>query len=83
MSTATMSSLTQPTAAAAPAVVVQAPSQGPSVVIVSSAFMGLNTFFILLRVYTRATVSKNFNFNDVFMMLAVVRTSCFYILLSD
>lgn len=35
--------------------------------------MGLNVVFIGLRVWTRATISHNFNFNDVFMMVAMVR----------
>lgn len=51
-----------------------APSQGPLTIIVAAAFLGLNAFFIGLRCYTSARIAKNFNFNDVFMIIALVRT---------
>jgi hypothetical protein len=52
---------------------VAAPSQGPTVIIVSAIFLGLNVFFIGLRSVVKATISKNFGLNDVAMMVAVVR----------
>ena len=46
--------------------------QGPFVIALAGAFMGLNTFFIALRCYTKARISKNFNYNDVGMITVLV-----------
>jgi hypothetical protein len=48
------------------------PSLGPTVIAVSAAFLGVNTFFIGLRCYTRAKIAKHFNYNDVIMLIALV-----------
>jgi hypothetical protein len=47
-------------------------TEGPAIVEGVSAFLVINTFCIALRCYTRAAISKNFNYNDLFMMLSVV-----------
>lgn len=49
-----------------------AASQGPTVIIVSAIFLGLNVFFISLRAVVKARIAKNFGINDVAMMVAVV-----------
>lgn len=49
-----------------------AASQGPTVIIVSAVFLGLNVFFIGLRAVVKAGIAKNFGINDVAMMVAVV-----------
>ncbi|CZR64569.1 uncharacterized protein PAC_14467 [Phialocephala subalpina] len=49
---------------------VVAASQGPTTIAVSSVLLGLNAFFIGLRCYSRG-IAKRFNFNDVFMIIAV------------
>jgi hypothetical protein len=62
MSTTTMATATQGT-----------PSQGPITIAVSAVFLGINAFFIGLRCYSQARIAKKFDFNDVFMIGAVVR----------
>lgn len=49
-------------------------SRGPILIIVSNILLGLNVIFIGLRFYTKARIAKTFNYNDVFMMIAVVRS---------
>jgi hypothetical protein len=49
-----------------------AASQGPTVIIVSAIFLGLNVFFIGLRAVVKARIAKTFSINDVAMMVAVV-----------
>jgi len=63
-------STTTPTTTAAVAA-----SQGPTVIIVSAVFLGLNVFFIGLRAVVKARISRNFSINDIAMMVAVV---CLY-----
>ncbi|PMD37956.1 hypothetical protein L207DRAFT_491555 [Hyaloscypha variabilis F] len=62
---------------------VAAPSQGPTVIIVSAIFLGLNVFFIGLRSVVKATISKNFGLNDVAMMVAVLTVSALFALLVE
>jgi hypothetical protein len=50
-----------------------AASQGPTVIIVSAVFLGLNVFFISLRAVVKAKIAHTFGINDVAMMVAVVR----------
>jgi hypothetical protein len=57
---------------ATPTATQAAPSLGPTVVAVSAAFLGVNTFFIGLRCYTRAKIAKQFTYNDVIMLIALV-----------
>ncbi|KUJ09215.1 uncharacterized protein LY89DRAFT_280048 [Mollisia scopiformis] len=47
-----------------------ASSLGPITIAVGAVFLGINAFFIGLRCYVRARISKTFNFNDVFMIVA-------------
>lgn len=49
----------------------QAPNQGPITIAVSAVLLGFNVFFIGLRCYSRG-IAKRFNFNDVFMIIAVL-----------
>lgn len=46
--------------------------QGKFMIVLSAAFLAANMFFIGLRVYTKARISKNFDMNDVGMMTVVV-----------
>ncbi|RDW78011.1 hypothetical protein BP5796_05863 [Coleophoma crateriformis] len=46
--------------------------QGKFMIVLSAAFLVLNTFFIGLRVYTKTAISKNFSWNDVGMMTVVL-----------
>lgn len=46
--------------------------QGKGMIALSGAFLAANVFFIGLRVYTKARISKNFNINDMGMMIVVV-----------
>jgi hypothetical protein len=63
---------TQAPAAAAPAT-QSLTTQGPVTIAVGAVFMGINVFFIALRCYTRAKIAKTFDYNDVFMIVAVVQ----------
>ncbi len=58
----------------AQAATVPSTTQGTTLIIVSNVLLGLNVIFIGLRFYTKAKIAKNFNYNDVFMTIAVVRT---------
>lgn len=49
--------------------------QGVGIVALAAVFMGLNTFFIGLRCYTKARISKTFGYNEVGMITVVVNTS--------
>lgn len=41
-------------------------------VVVGCVFLGLNTFFIGTRLYTRARISKTLNYNDGFIVVALL-----------
>jgi hypothetical protein len=56
-----------------PAVPVVAPSQGPAIIAVSSAFLLINVFSIGTRCYTKLRISKDFGYNDVGMITVLVR----------
>ncbi|TVY58672.1 hypothetical protein LSUE1_G009458, partial [Lachnellula suecica] len=47
------------------------PGQGPGVIALAAVFLALNLFFIGVRCYTKARISKNFNYNDVGMLVVV------------
>ncbi|KAL3419515.1 P-type ATPase [Phlyctema vagabunda] len=51
---------------------VPTPSQGPAIITLSAIFMGFNAFFVGLRCYTKARISKTFGFNDVGMIVVVL-----------
>jgi len=51
-----------------------AANQGPVLIIVGAILLGFNVFFIGLRCYTSLGIAKRFNFNDLFMVTAVVNT---------
>lgn len=46
--------------------------QGPTVIAIGVLFLILNTAAIATRCYTRARISKTFNYNDVFMITCMV-----------
>jgi len=46
--------------------------QGPIVIAVAAGWLLPNSFFIALRCSVRARISKNFNYNDVFMITALL-----------
>ena len=46
--------------------------QGPGVIAISATFMVLNSFFIAVRCYTKARISKTFTYNDVGMLTVLV-----------
>ena len=46
--------------------------QGPLFIAVSCVFLGLNTLFIALRLYTRARISRALNYNDGFIVVALL-----------
>ncbi|PMD61178.1 uncharacterized protein K444DRAFT_527191 [Hyaloscypha bicolor E] len=60
-----------------------AASQGPTVIIVSAIFLGLNVFFISLRAVVKARIAKNFGINDVAMMVAVLTAGSLFALLVE
>ncbi|KAH8755152.1 hypothetical protein BGZ57DRAFT_38811 [Hyaloscypha finlandica] len=60
-----------------------APSQGPTVIIVSAIFLGLNVFFISLRAVVKARIAKNFGINDIAMMVAVLTAGSLFALLVE
>jgi hypothetical protein len=47
-------------------------THGPALLIVNSAFLGLATIAIVLRIYTRLFVRKFFGWDDTFIILAYV-----------
>ena len=51
-----------------------AANQGPALIAVGAILLAFNVFFIGLRCYTSLAVAKRFNFNDLFMVTAVVDT---------
>ncbi|KAE9368272.1 hypothetical protein N431DRAFT_381593 [Stipitochalara longipes BDJ] len=66
-----------------PTTTAVAASQGPTVIIVSAVFLGLNVFFIGLRAVVKATIAKNFGINDVAMMVAVLAAGSLFALLVE
>ena len=52
-------------------------SNAPVLIIGGAIFLGLNAFFIGLRCYTKARISKTFSFNEILMIIAVVRMHYF------
>jgi hypothetical protein len=49
-----------------------AANQGPALIAVGATLLAFNVFFIGLRCYTSTRIAKRFNFNDLFMVAAVV-----------
>lgn len=49
-----------------------AANQGPALIAVGATLLAFNVFFIGLRCYTSLAIAKRFNFNDLFMVVAVL-----------
>jgi hypothetical protein len=79
MSNSTISSLNSTipaTVASSPAMlaVPTSRSQGSLIIGISAALLAGNVLFIGLRWYTKAAISRTFNYNEIMMGFAVVRT---------